>query len=157
MTLFSTPSNKGRTAALLGGMGIGAALMYLLDPDRGGRRRALVRDKAARLGRLTGERFEARSRDLRNRAKGVAAKRKREEAEEPPSDDILEARVRSQMGREVRNPAAIHVSASGGRVTLTGPVPSEERDKLVACAEAVPGVETVEDRLEPHGDGSGDA
>ncbi len=31
--------------ALLGAMGVGAALMYFLDPDSGRRRRALVRDK----------------------------------------------------------------------------------------------------------------
>jgi hypothetical protein len=29
----------------IGGMGVGASLMYMLDPDRGSRRRALVRDK----------------------------------------------------------------------------------------------------------------
>ena len=31
--------------AIVGAVGIGAALMYFLDPDRGKRRRALVRDK----------------------------------------------------------------------------------------------------------------
>jgi hypothetical protein len=34
MTLFQAHSNKGRTAALLGGIGVGAALMYMLDPGR---------------------------------------------------------------------------------------------------------------------------
>ena len=83
MTLFPTRSNKGRTAALLGGVGIGAALMYLLDPDRGARRRALARDKAVRFGRVAGERLGARSRDLRNRAQGLAAKMKHQKSEEP--------------------------------------------------------------------------
>ncbi len=34
-----------RQLSLLGGIGLGAALMYMVDPDRGKRRRALVRDK----------------------------------------------------------------------------------------------------------------
>ena len=37
-----------KESALIGGAGLGAGLMYLLDPDRGKRRRALVRDQAAR-------------------------------------------------------------------------------------------------------------
>lgn len=150
MGIFQTHSNKGRTATLLGGIGIGAALMYLLDPDRGARRRALARDKARHFGRITGERLGARSRDLRNRAQGVAARIRREKTEEPPSDDVLEARVRAEIGREIRNPGAVHVSARGGRVTLTGPVLAEEKETLVACVASVAGVEDVEDRLEPH-------
>jgi hypothetical protein len=91
--IFQTRSNRGKAATLLGGIGIGAALMYLLDPDRGARRRALARDKAIHLGRVTGERLGARSRDLRNRAQGVAARAKRGKSNEAPPDDVLEARV----------------------------------------------------------------
>ena len=39
------PSSGTSFLALLGAMGLGAALMYLLDPDSGKRRRALLRDK----------------------------------------------------------------------------------------------------------------
>ena len=40
--------NKG--VALIGGVGLGAALMYIFDPDRGKRRRALVQDKVTAVG-----------------------------------------------------------------------------------------------------------
>lgn len=57
--------------AILGGIGLGAALMYLLDPDRGNRRRALIRDKMVRLNRQTQEAVSGRAKDLSNRAKGM--------------------------------------------------------------------------------------
>jgi BON domain-containing protein len=155
MRIFQTRSNDGKAAALLGGIGLGAALMYLLDPDRGARRRALARDRAVRFGRVAGERLGARSRDLRNRARGLAARARRTNPQETPADDVLEARVRSEIGRVVRTPGAIHAAARGGRVTLTGPVVTEEKEDLIAAVEAVPGVEDVEDRLEPH-EGAGD-
>ena len=57
--------------AILGGIGLGAALMYLLDPDRGNRRRALIRDKVVKLNRQTQEAVGGRAKDLSNRAKGM--------------------------------------------------------------------------------------
>ena len=59
--------------AFLAGVGTGAALMYFLDPDRGGRRRALVRDKAVGLTNDAREAISATSADLSNRAYGVYA------------------------------------------------------------------------------------
>jgi hypothetical protein len=70
---FSSDSAAGKTAALVGGIGIGAALMYVLDPERGKRRRAMARDKAVAMANKTGRAFAKTSRDLNNRAKGVAA------------------------------------------------------------------------------------
>ena len=57
--------------ALLAGLGAGAALMYLLDPDRGNRRRALIRDKAVKLNRQTQEAVTGTVKDMTNRAKGM--------------------------------------------------------------------------------------
>jgi hypothetical protein len=61
------------TAALLAGVGIGAAAMYLLDPEDGRRRRALLRDQLLKARRVTSEAMEGRSRDMANRARGAAA------------------------------------------------------------------------------------
>jgi hypothetical protein len=58
---------------LLAGMVIGATLMYLLDPQQGGRRRALLRDKFIALSNDASDTLGKTSRDLRNRAQGVIA------------------------------------------------------------------------------------
>jgi len=60
------------TLALLTGLGVGAALMYLFDPERGNRRRSLIRDKAVKLNRQTTEAVQGRTKDLSNRARGMA-------------------------------------------------------------------------------------
>lgn len=67
------PDPAATTAALLAGIGIGAAAMYLLDPDQGRRRRALIRDQLIKARRVTGETVQGLSRDASNRARGAAA------------------------------------------------------------------------------------
>lgn len=56
---------------LLGGIGAGATLMYFLDPDRGNRRRALVRDKAVGLSNDVKNSVNAYATDVKNRAAGT--------------------------------------------------------------------------------------
>ena len=63
-------SDRGK---LIGGLLVGAAVMYLLDPERGGRRRELVRDQAARARRKLGDGFDTTARELGSRAKGTLA------------------------------------------------------------------------------------
>lgn len=70
--------------AILGGIGVGAGLMYLLDPDRGNRRRALIRDKMVKLNRQTQEAVGGRVHDIGNRAKGMLHEAK--SAFEPEED-----------------------------------------------------------------------
>jgi hypothetical protein len=57
--------------AVLGAAAAGAALMYVFDPDEGGRRRTLIRDKAVGLSNDAKDAIGKKSRDLRNRAQGL--------------------------------------------------------------------------------------
>ncbi len=56
---------------LLTGLGLGAGLMYILDPDQGRRRRAMVRDQANRLTNEVQEGVEVVRRDMNNRLEGL--------------------------------------------------------------------------------------
>ena len=62
--------------ALVGGLGLGAALMYLFDPDRGRGRRELIREKAEGAANKAGEYAEKMSQDIRDRASEVVAEAK---------------------------------------------------------------------------------
>lgn len=143
-----TDSTIRTLATLVGGLGLGAALMYVLDPERGKRRRALARDKAVHAARKTSDVLDARSRDLRNRAKGVAAEVKTMTSREEVSEAVLEERTRAAIGRAVSNPGAIEVSAIGPIVTLSGAVLASELDDLLSAVRDVRGVDDVENRLQ---------
>ncbi len=58
-------------------LGLGAAAMYLLDPEQGRRRRALARDQMTKAQRVIRERASGVARDLRNRTYGTAAEARR--------------------------------------------------------------------------------
>jgi osmotically-inducible protein OsmY len=134
----------------IGGLLVGAAVMYLFDPDRGGRRRALVRDQAARARHKLGDGLEATARDLGNRAKGTAAELRSRLRREAVDDTVLEERVRSTIGHAVSHPGAIEVSVSDGRVTLQGSVLEQELDDLLRAVGRVGGVSEVVNELEVH-------
>ena len=51
--------------------GVGAGLMYLLDPNAGRRRRALLRDKGVKLTHSTTRAVDKTSRDMKNRIHGI--------------------------------------------------------------------------------------
>jgi uncharacterized membrane protein len=146
------PENQSTsTAAVLGGVGIGAALMYFLDPSRGKRRRALARDQVVHAMRKGEDGVEATVHDLNNRAHGLAAEaRNRLRDDHDPSDDVLVARVRSELGRVCSHPRAIIVTAIDGDVTISGPVLEREVDNILATARSVRGVDSVDNRLEVH-------
>jgi hypothetical protein len=61
------------TVATLAGLGLGAAAMYLLDPVSGRRRRAIARDKTVGAAHDAADTLQSKTRDLHNRARGVAA------------------------------------------------------------------------------------
>ena len=151
MKFFPRDDSTIRAAAMLfGGLGLGAALMYVLDPERGRRRRALVRDKAVKATRKAGDSLGAHSRDWKNRAKGVAAEVSSLTRKEDASDPVLEERVRAEIGRVVSTPGAIEVVSLGGIVTLSGAALASEVDDLISALRGVRGVEDVQNRLEMH-------
>jgi hypothetical protein len=67
----SRGTGAGNVGILLGGIGIGAALMYLFDPDRGRGRRARLGDQIAGTANRLGDAAGSKARDLRNRAQGI--------------------------------------------------------------------------------------
>jgi CBS domain-containing protein len=140
-----------KSMSVIGGAGLGAGLMYLLDPDRGKRRRALVRDQAVRSARKTREAAEATARDTQNRTRGMLYSMKSWVSPDTHlSDDLLVERVRSKLGMLVRHPRSIEVTARDGTVILSGPVLADEVDSLVAMVSRVAGVSHVENRLDIH-------
>jgi hypothetical protein len=62
-----------RLLSLLAGAGLGAGLMYVLDPELGRRRRAFLRDKASHLEHEAEGAVEVVGKDLRNRVRGLAS------------------------------------------------------------------------------------
>lgn len=132
------------------GLGIGTGLMFLLDPDQGKRRRALLRDKCYSAARKTSEGMGVTARDLRNRTQGMISEVQSRFSAESVDDAVLVDRVRAKLGRIVSHPRAIDVSVQNGRAVLSGPVLTEEVPELLACTRRVNGVKEVVDSLEPH-------
>jgi uncharacterized membrane protein len=133
-------------------MVMGAGLVYLLDPDRGARRRALVRDKLVHTGHRLSDGLGPTARDLGNRASGTVAELRSRFTADRADDQILYERVRSALGRAVSHPGAIEVSVSEGRVALRGDVLAHEVDALLEQVRGVRGVGEVMNELEVHRD-----
>lgn len=138
----------------LGGLGFGAALMYMFDPDRGSRRRALLSDKIVSATNKLPDALSATGRDIRNRATGLYAGARSKlsslSSTETPADQKVEARVRSKLGRIVSHPHAIQVTASQGQVTLSGPILASEVPELLSCVLVTDGVTEINNELEEH-------
>ena len=139
-----------RLKSMLAGMGFGAMLMYLFDPQRGRRRRSITRDKLMHTMRSSAHGLDIGRRDLSNRVRGrIAEVRHRLDGSSVP-DRVLEARVRSRIGRVVSHPRAIRIDARGGAVHITGPVLTHEVNDLLRIASAVPGVREMTHQLDIH-------
>jgi osmotically-inducible protein OsmY len=139
-----------KTVAGVGGLGVGAALMYLFDPERGNRRRALLRDKALHIAHATGEKLDVKSRDAASRLHGLLARTRSLLTRERVPDAVVAERVRSRVGHVVSHPGSIEIAAQDGRVTLAGPALTRELDPLLREVARVRGVTGVENKLELH-------
>jgi hypothetical protein len=125
----------------------GAGLMYMLDPERGRRRRALVRDQMVHLVNATEDAAGGAVRDMANRMRGTVARTRRLlTPEDDVPDAVLAERVRAQLGPFAHR--AIEVSAARGRVEVRGSIPRREAEPLLRVIRRVRGVADVDSRLE---------
>ena len=138
------------TRSLLSGIAIGAATALILDPGRGGRRRALVRDKLVRAGRATGEMVDTTMRDVANRTRGFVFETSGWLTEGEVDDSRLLTRVRARLGRATSHPHAIEAAVQDGQVTLRGPILASEVQGLLSAIARVRGVQSVLNELEAH-------
>jgi uncharacterized membrane protein len=132
---------------MLGAFGFGLGVAYLFDIDAGRRRRAMLRDKGFRGAKSAGRGIRTGARDLSHRAKGLAAEARHLVDREEPMDEVIEARVRSQIGRLVSHPHAVRVSVLRGVVTLSGDVLPGDARTLMEEVPKFRGVKHVEDRF----------
>lgn len=143
-------SRAGEVLAMLAALGAGATLMYLLDPDRGARRRAMLRDRMGSTLRSAEERLVTTRRDLANRARGKLAETRARLTPEDVDDQVIVGRVRAELGHHVSHPGSIEVSARAAVVTLAGPVLADEVDRVVEVTRRIRGVREVVSQLEVH-------
>jgi hypothetical protein len=127
---------------------LGVISMYLADPRSGARRRSVLFDRARRMGHEAARRIGQRSRDLSHRMRGMAYRSTATLRIRDVSDEQLESRIRSRIGRAVSHPGLVRVHVRDRHVSLTGRILDGERRGLIAAVRHVPGVSGVEDRLE---------
>lgn len=135
---------NGRWSMTLAGLyGAGALTMYFLDPQRGKRRRTDVKDAFVHSGTQVRKFARRFGRDFEHRVKGVVAETENLFHHEQVSDNVLEQRVRTALGRAVSHPHAIDVSCIDGSVALSGWVRADEMESLNHAVEGIRGVVDV--------------
>lgn len=150
---YETRSKNLQRMSLIGGIALGALVMYLADPSQGRRRRALLRDQVNSASHKTSRLVGQTVRDARNRFAGLQAEATRlltQEDAKPIDDHVLAARVRSRLGRSMSHLHQIEVSAHKGAVTLVGDFNHDELPNLLELVQAIPGVEKVGHQVRAH-------
>jgi len=130
----------------MGGIALGALAMYIADPVQGRRRRAFLQDKFTYVTNSTSRLMDQTLHDAQNRWSGLQASAMQlllPRQAKPIDDHVLEARVRSRLGRAISHGHDVEVHAQSGVVTLAGNLDSEEKEKILKLVAAIPGVESV--------------
>jgi len=136
---------------LLGGLAVGALAMFVVDPSQGSRRRSQLQDKMSHATHKTSKLMDRFVRDAHNRLLGLQAQARRIMAPKslkPIDNHVLEARVRSRLGREIPQFDEVLISAHEGTISLSGNISAEEESRLLEVVEAIPGVQAVQHNLE---------
>jgi hypothetical protein len=133
------------------GVGVALGAAYLFDPQRGRRRRLEIAQKFGKFERRKARAIRSAWEDTKHRLTGGLHELKSAVTSEGEvTDQVIEARVRSQIGRNSTHPAAIKVCSKDGFVNLSGPVLEDEVANVVQCAKLIRGVKGVENELTVH-------
>ena len=89
-------------------------------------------------------------RDLSKRTHGIIATARQRLRQNEADDVVLEERVHSVLGHVVSHQHAITVRVDDGHVTLDGPIPQEQRNRIAGAVRAIGGVKDVRTRFDSH-------
>lgn len=132
----------------VGALGIGALLMYIMDPQQGRRRRARARDQAIGRWNETRQYLQNKARYAAGHLKGYAHEARAAIHADRPSDEQLRERVLSQLGHYTTQTGTIEVDVRDGHVLLRGSAPGSEVDRIVNGVRGVRGVQQVDNQLQ---------
>jgi hypothetical protein len=148
------PSIAGRLMLALGAALGGALAAFVLDPERGRTRRAMLADRGAalarrargelgRIGRHAGSLAAGKLQELRNHGGSEAM----------PNDATLANKVESELFSDPEIPKGqININVEQGTVVLRGELPSQERvDQVEARVRRIPGVWEVRNLMHAAG------
>ena len=144
------PGIGGRLMLALGAAVGGALAAFVLDPDRGGSRRARLADQAAALARRSTRELGRIGRFGGSLAAGkLQAVRHHGSAKTMPNDAALANKVESELFSDPQIPKGqININVEQGTVILRGEVTTQEEiDQIEARARRIPGVWEVRNLL----------
>ena len=164
---------------LLIGIALTAGITYLMDPTSGRRRRAAVRDQVENAAHKLNDGTRSARTDLADRAQRLAGQCKSQASSlagqaktlagsvagqaksfvkpDPTRDDIVAARARAALRRNLSDSSTIGVAADRGRLTLHGHVRPQDHETLRECLREVAGTRQVADHLIERESGNGDS
>jgi uncharacterized membrane protein len=123
--------------------------MYFCDPTRGRARRGRLRDLVDHV-RAKERRFVERAKhDAQHRMRGLV-ERVRHSPSADVTEEVVEARVRSQLGRASMHVGAVQITVRDHEVWVRGVALMSEANAILKLVKNVPGVREVHDQLERH-------
>jgi len=137
---------------VLGGAAVGAAAMYVFDPDRGHRRRVMFRDRSRSALRHEYRHANRAVRqkvvDTENRIEGAVIRARGGGRFHPESDVDLREHLRQVIATVDFSTKDVNVEAVKGVATLRGQVETvQQQNRLIVEVEGVPGVVSVRSYL----------
>jgi len=134
----------------LGGVGVGAGLMYWADPRSGRWRRSHLQGRAVHLTHEAGNALGVVKRDVAQRSRGLLLESMGRLRAEDVDDVTVSERVRAALGRVCSHPGSVRVTVRNGVALLEGSILMDELRHVVPRVARVRGVRAVDNRLMPY-------